>query len=71
LVAEEAELGFRKSYSHAIIESAGGLFVPIAPHRLFADLAAQLGLPTILVTYDGLGTLSHTLATPMAGGRLT
>lgn len=48
---------------HAIIESAGGLFVPIAPHRLFADLAAQLGLPIILVTYDGLGTLSHTLAT--------
>ncbi|MFT5353079.1 MAG: dethiobiotin synthetase [Polyangiales bacterium] len=48
---------------HAIIESAGGLFVPIAPRRLFADLAAQLGLPIVLVTYDGLGTLSHTLAT--------
>ena len=51
------------STEHAIIESAGGLFVPIAPRRLFADLAAQLGLPIVLVTYDGLGTLSHTLAT--------
>lgn len=48
---------------HAIVESAGGLFVPIAPGKLFADLAALLSLPIILVTYDGLGTLSHTLAT--------
>ena len=47
---------------NAIVESAGGLFVPLAPKKLFADLAALLGLPIILVTYDGLGTLSHTLA---------
>lgn len=47
---------------HALVESAGGLFVPIAPGELFADLAVKLGLPIVLVTYDGLGTLSHTLA---------
>lgn len=48
---------------HAVVESAGGLFVPIASGQLFADLAVKLGLPIVLVTYDGLGTLSHTLAT--------
>ena len=48
---------------HAVVESAGGLFVPVAPGKLFADLAAVLELPIVLVTYDGLGTLSHTLAT--------
>lgn len=47
---------------HALVESAGGLFVPLGHGRLFADLATLLALPIVLVTYDGLGTLSHTLA---------
>lgn len=54
---------------HAIVESAGGLFVPITKGELFANLAAQLALPIVLVTYDGLGTLSHTLAALEAARR--
>lgn len=44
-----------------IIEGAGGLMVPITPDYMMIDLIAQLGLPVILVTRSGLGTLNHTL----------
>ncbi len=44
-----------------VVEGAGGLLVPIDRQHTFADLASLADLPMILVTYNGLGTLSHTL----------
>ncbi|MCX5616912.1 dethiobiotin synthase [Bombella sp. TMW 2.2559] len=48
-------------HSPLIVEGAGGLMVPLTDDMLMIDLIAQLGLPVILVTRSGLGTLNHTL----------
>lgn len=47
--------------SPLIVEGAGGLMVPITHDMMMIDLIAQLGLPVVLVTRSGLGTLNHTL----------
>jgi dethiobiotin synthetase len=48
-----------------LIEGAGGLMVRFSdePALTFADLIAELGVPAILVTTPGLGTLNHTALT--------
>ena len=46
----------------AIVEGAGGLFVPIRRPDTIASLAAELGLPLLVVAPDRLGTLSHVTA---------
>ena len=47
-----------------LVEGAGGMLVPLAPHFFMADLARGLGgLPILLVTRASLGTLNHTLLT--------
>ncbi len=48
-------------YQIVLIEGAGGLMVPIRRKYLFSDMAAELGLPVILVASTGLGTINHTL----------
>jgi dethiobiotin synthetase len=45
-----------------LVESAGGLAVPLTRTLLFADFAASLGWPLLLVARDELGVLSHVLA---------
>ncbi len=47
----------------ALVEGAGGLFVPVDADRDMADLARSLGIPVVLAAHDGLGVLSDTLAT--------
>ncbi|MBA5726274.1 dethiobiotin synthase [Bombella favorum] len=49
------------THSPLIVEGAGGLMVPLTDNMLMIDLIARLGLPVILVTRSGLGTLNHTL----------
>ncbi|MCB1527174.1 MAG: ATP-dependent dethiobiotin synthetase BioD [Hyphomicrobiaceae bacterium] len=44
-----------------IIETAGGLLVPITRHLLQIDLMAGWSLPTVLVASTRLGTINHTL----------
>lgn len=48
-----------------LIEGAGGLLVRFSdePVLTFADLLAQLNIPTVLVVHAGLGTLNHTALT--------
>lgn len=46
-----------------VVEGAGGLLVPAAAGVRMADLAAQLGLPLLLVARAALGTINHTLLT--------
>lgn len=46
-----------------LVEGAGGLAVPITDTKLIAHLAADLGLPTLIVARAGLGTVNHTLLT--------
>ena len=46
-----------------IVEGAGGLMVPLTPAFDMAGLAAELGLPVLLVARARLGTINHTLLT--------
>jgi dethiobiotin synthetase len=46
-----------------IVEGLGGLLAPLAPRYRVADLAAELGLPLVIVARPGLGTINHTLLT--------
>lgn len=45
-----------------LIEAAGGVMTPINNEKTFLDLAAELQIPTLLVTGNYLGAISHTLS---------
>jgi dethiobiotin synthetase len=42
-----------------LVEGAGGLLVPIADSVTWADLAARLGLPLLVVAANRLGSINH------------
>ncbi len=46
-----------------LVEGAGGLLVPLTERETYADLAAALGLPVLVVARAGLGTVNHTALT--------
>lgn len=46
-----------------VCEGVGGLLVPLAPGYLVRNLAADLGLPVVIVASPELGTINHTLLT--------
>lgn len=46
-----------------IVEGAGGILVPLTMGKSYRDLAADLGLPVLIVARPGLGTINHTLLT--------
>jgi dethiobiotin synthetase len=46
-----------------LVEGAGGWLVPITAEFAMADLAAELGLPVLVVARASLGTINHTLLT--------
>ncbi|MBL7050450.1 MAG: dethiobiotin synthase [Nitrospira sp.] len=50
-------------YDLTIVEGAGGIMVPLYKKYLFLDLAVDLGLPLLIVSRPGLGTINHTLLT--------
>ena len=49
-----------------VVEGAGGFLVPLGPRLDFADLAAHLALPVVLVVGLRLGCLNHALLTQEA-----
>lgn len=46
-----------------LIEGIGGLLCPLTEDETVADMAAELGLPLVIVARRSLGTLNHTLLT--------
>lgn len=46
-----------------VIETAGGIMVPLTDHCLTVDLLARWGLPAIVVSRTALGTINHSLLT--------
>ncbi len=52
-----------KKYDLIIVEGAGGIMTPVYKKYLFLDLAGDLGLPVVIVSAPGLGTINHTLLT--------
>ena len=53
----------RQRHQFLIVEGIGGIMVPISEKRFVADLAAEMGLPLVIVTRPALGTLNHTVLT--------
>lgn len=63
-VIREAYLTLASRHELILVEGAGGILVPLAPHLFMSDLARGLGgLPILLVARASLGTLNHTLLT--------
>ncbi|MEF9437451.1 MAG: dethiobiotin synthase [Candidatus Mariimomonas ferrooxydans] len=52
-----------KKYDITIIEGAGGIMAPVYKKYLFLDLITDMGIPIIIVSRPGLGTINHTLLT--------
>jgi dethiobiotin synthetase len=50
-------------YDVIIVEGIGGLLVPITENYFVLDLAKDFGLPIIVVSKPGLGTINHTMLT--------
>ena len=46
-----------------VCEGVGGLLVPVTEDYSVRDLAADLGLPLVVVARTGLGTINHSLLT--------
>jgi dethiobiotin synthetase len=59
----------RRRHLWLVVEGAGGLLVPLAEDAAMADLAAELGLPLLVVARATLGTINHTLLTLEAAAR--
>lgn len=67
---------WRERAETVVVEGAGGLFSPLGDTFYNADLAADLGLPLVVVAANRIGTIHATLATLLAakqfgGGELT
>jgi dethiobiotin synthetase len=52
-----------EKYDAVVVEGIGGLLVPIKREYFVSDLAADIGLPVIVVASAYLGTINHTLLT--------
>ena len=46
-----------------VVEGAGGVLVPLNDRETMADFIEVLGLPALIVSRSGLGTINHTLLT--------
>lgn len=50
-------------YDTLVVEGIGGLMVPLKKDYYALDLAGDFGLPLIVTTRPGLGTINHTILT--------
>ena len=53
-------------FDQVLVEGAGGWEVPISDGYNISDLAAELGLPVLVVVNNRLGALNHTILTARA-----
>ena len=62
-LVRETFASLRARHASILVEGAGGWLVPIAQDCTFADLAAELALPVIVVVKNRLGALNHAALT--------
>lgn len=60
---QKAYTELSKKYEAIVVEGIGGLLVPITKDYFVLDLAKDFGLPLIVVSRPGLGTINHTMLT--------
>lgn len=60
---ERAYQAVAAQHDITLIEGAGGLLVPITASATYADLAARLDVPVLVVVGSRLGAINHTLLT--------
>jgi dethiobiotin synthetase len=53
----------RNRVEHVIVEGTGGWMVPIHYNYFVSDLAASMKLPVLVVAYNRLGCVNHTVLT--------
>ena len=53
----------RKAHRSVLVEGVGGWLVPIRRDYFISDLAAEIGLPVVVVVGNRLGAINHTLLT--------
>jgi dethiobiotin synthetase len=58
-----ARLAPQQGVAPLVIETAGGVMVPLTDNCITVDLLARWGLPTIVVSRTALGTINHSLLT--------
>lgn len=46
-----------------VVEGAGGVLVPLNDREMMVDFIGALGLPALIASRSGLGTINHTLLT--------
>ncbi|HRU05264.1 MAG TPA: dethiobiotin synthase [Candidatus Brocadiia bacterium] len=68
-VVRDALHQLRGKHPAMLIEGIGGILVPLVRGYTVADLAAETGLPLLIVARDSLGTVNHTLLTVEAAQR--
>ncbi len=59
----EAARALAARHAAIVVEGAGGVLVPLTERETYADLAAALALPVVVVARAGLGTVNHTALT--------
>lgn len=59
----EGLANLRKRFDFVVVEGVGGWLVPISEHYFVSNLAADMGLPVVVVAKNRLGCLNHTLLT--------
>jgi len=60
---KKAFLAMSAKYDAVVVEGIGGLMVPIRKDYYVAELAADFGLPLVIVIRPGLGTINQTMLT--------
>ncbi len=52
-----------QQYTYLLIEGAGGIFTPVAPHYTMRDLVTAMNIPCLIVGHTELGGINHCLLT--------
>jgi len=56
-------LSLSSRHEFMIVEGAGGIMAPLSGKHTYLDLVKKMGLPVLIVSRPGLGTINHTLLT--------
>ena len=59
----ESFVKLRKAHRSVLVEGVGGWMVPVRRDYFVSDLAAEFGLPVVVVVRNRLGALNHALLT--------